>query len=202
MSNANTIQTIQAGLGQPFVANLSLTTSTTETLFSNNTGVVATTLGGGVAILKAPLQGNVPSFYQGGQAIKVRGAGLVTTTGSTNVTLTLYNATAAQIAVAGGVPTTGFTLGSLKASTARAVNTATAPFWFEALLQQDQVGGRLVGQASFEINGLLDIFAATTIITGMSLTAADADLNFALSATQSSGQGALLTLTEFSVDRV
>jgi hypothetical protein len=199
MANANTIASLVAGTGQPFLAPLKLGTSTTETLFSNNTGVVATTLGGGVAILSA-FQAQVPSFYANGQTIRIRGIGTVTTGTSTNLTLTLYNGTAAQLAVAGGVPATSFTLGSLKASSARAVNTATAPFYVDGLFQFDAVGGRLVGQVGFEINGIVDANAASTIITGM---VNDQDLNFLLSATLSSGNAAnVVNLQEFSIERV
>lgn len=200
MSNVNTIQSQVAGTGQPALASLAIGTSTTETLFSLNKGVVLTTLGGGAAVIAAPDQGAVPSVYASGKPFIYRAFGTITTGTSTNITLTLYNATAAQLAVAGGVPATAFTLGSLKASTARAVNSTTAPFLVEAKLQYDSVSNRLVGQVSFEINGIVDVFAASTIITGM---VNDGDLNFALSLTSSSGNAAnAAVLAEQAIEQV
>src|SRR6266478_377910 len=98
MSNVNVIAQYVSGTGQVALAPLALGASTTETLVSLNANAFAPTLGGGVAVLRGAVEGAVPSFYAGGQRIRVSARGTITTGVSTNITATLYNASAAQIA--------------------------------------------------------------------------------------------------------
>ena len=204
MSNVNTIQefvqsSFSPGL-QGTLAPLALGVSTTETLFSLNPNALIPTLGGGVAVLRLIDQGSVPSAFTTTpvKGIKVRALGSVTTGGTTNITLKLYQVTNAQIAA--GIAVTGFTAQAVAASTARAVNSTTAPFYLEAFLQYDPVSNRITGKFEDIINGLFDAPAASTIVTGL---LAENDVNFVLSATSSAGFAAnVVNLQELSIEQV
>jgi hypothetical protein len=89
---------------------------------------------------------------------------------------------------------------ALKASSARTIATTTAPFYIDATFQYDSVSQRLCGQCSFEINGIVDGGAATTIVTGL---LGDSDLNFAISATMGTGNAAdVIVLGEIAISQV
>lgn len=95
----------------------------------------------------------------------VRASGYVTGGTTTNVTVTLY-------AVAGpNIPANPLTAGSwtvLGASTARAVNSSTAPWFYEAALVFDSVSGKLHGTFTDVINNNLDAAAAlSNVVTGI-----------------------------------
>lgn len=88
----------------------------------------------------------------------VRASGFVTGGTTTNVTTTLYAGTS-------------LTPGSntvLQASTARAVNSTSAPWRIEAKLIFDSVSGKLHGTVEHEINNLFDAPAAlTNVVTAL-----------------------------------
>ncbi len=95
---------------------------------------------------------------------KVRGSGYATTAGATTtVTATLYakNAAPAASLVAGNWSVIGV-------SSARVVNTTTVPWWIEADLIFDSVGGKLGGTFNAMVNNTLDAAAAiTNPLTGL-----------------------------------
>jgi hypothetical protein len=124
----------------------------------------------------------------------VRASGYVTTGTNTNVTITLYSGTSLT---AGGNTVLG-------ASTARAVNTTSAPWNFEAVLTFDSVSGKLQGSFKDMINNILDADAAlSNVVTGVSGAAGSASpaLNFVIGVTFSAANvGNIGNLGDFSLD--
>jgi hypothetical protein len=195
MANSNTIASLISGSLQGCIAPLAIGASTTETVFSMSKNPI-TGGGGGPAIVSAG-EGNVPSYYTGGRPFKVTAYGTVTTGASETLVLKLYQVPAAIVASGTGGTVVNDNL--VKTSTARTVATTTAPFLIDATFQYSP-DGRLVGSASFTINGLVDVGAATTIVTGMT---SDGDLNFAVSATMGTGNAAdVVVLNEISISQV
>jgi hypothetical protein len=185
------------GQNQGNLQLLSLGASTSETAFSVNGNTAANpNIAASAAIIKLPDTqptvaigtGLTPAFYwDNGRPFFLQAWGICTTGANANLTLKLYQVPASVVAAglaAGSV--TGCNL--LATSTARAVNTTTGKFYFEALLQWDSISSLLHGQFSDEISNLLDAWAATTAVT--TATAADNELNFLLSATLSAGNAA------------
>jgi hypothetical protein len=195
MANSNTIASLISGSLQGCIAPLAIGASTTETVFSMSKNPI-TGGGGGPAVVGAG-EGNVPSYYTGGRPFNVKAWGIVTTGASETVLLTLYQVPATIVAAGtGGVVANNH---SLKASSARTVATTSAPFLIDATFQYSP-DGRLVGSASFTINGLVDAGAATTIVTGL---VGDSDLNFAVSATMGTGNALdVVVLNEISISQV
>lgn len=104
-------------------------------------------------------------------------SGYIKTTNSTNITLTLYAGTAI---VSGNL---------LKASTATAQNSGTAPFWVKGKLIYDSVSGKLAGTVGFYINGTLVAEATlANTVTGISNTNSPV-VQFCLSITSSAASG-------------
>jgi hypothetical protein len=177
--------------------------STTATAFALNSGAVS--LGGGGVV---PLAiGNPGVFFGSGKKFKVAARGQCITGTSATLTLKLYLVPATAIATAGFssnnvslLSQTTFTNWSLVATTtARAINTATGDWDFQAELQLTQAGttGSLMGTFKDTINGLFDAEAAVTIVTGL---VGEADLNFVIVSTLSAGNAANInTMTEFSI---
>lgn len=195
MSNTNDVKAFVAGSLQNTLAPLALGASTTETGFSVNGNSVAS-IAAKAAVLPISNPGLSPSFWDSGRPFLIRGWGTATTGVSTNITLKLYQVPSAIVAA--GTALTLANDNGIGASTARAVNSTTAPFYFEAKLQWDSVGKALKGQISFEINNLVDVFAATTAITGLT---ADSELNFLVSATSSAGNAAnVINLQELTIE--
>lgn len=132
--------------------NANVTSAQVFNLISNN-AVPATVAAPGKLVLEQ-------------KRFTVRAEGNVITGTTTNVTATL----AAGLVI----PGTPLTLGNwttLGASTARAVNTASAPWWIEANLIFDSTSGKLQGVFSDMINNLYDAFAAlSNVVTGINGT--------------------------------
>jgi len=149
-----------------------------------------------VNVCTLPLVGNTSQ-----KRLRVTAVGYVTTGTTTNVTATL-------IGIAGqSQPGTPFTIGNwttIAASTARAVNSASAPWIIEADLIYDNVSGKLHGKFSAEVNNLVDNWAAITgVLTGLS----DAPANtmpvalFGVAITFSAANGGNIgNLGDFSLD--
>ena len=57
--------------------------------------------------------------------------------------------------------------------------------------------GILSGQATFDINGSLNVYTAITNITGL---VGEADLNFAVAVTLGTGTGSTVTMDELRLD--
>jgi hypothetical protein len=197
MSNANVIASLVSGTIQGTIAPLAVGASTAETAILMSVNPL-TLGGGGGAVLVGAAEGNTPSFYAGGRPFKVQAWGTATTGASETLTLKLYQVPGAIVSAG-----TSATLANdhvVKASSARTIATSTAPFYVEGLFQYESVSQRLVGNVSFEINGLLDVAAASTIITGL---LGDGDLNFILSATMGTGNAAdVINLNEISISQV
>jgi hypothetical protein len=93
----------------------------------------------------------------------VRASGRITTATATNVTLTLQSGTSL---VSGNNAT-------MKASTARACNTASCPWWLQAELIFDHTSGLLHGVAEFLVNNLYDAKAAITAVANITDASVD-----------------------------
>jgi hypothetical protein len=185
---------------------LALGTSTAEASFSiNGNSAVNPVTAASAAILKLPDTQPVLAIgtaiasvfhWDNGRPFMIQGWGICKTGVSANLTLKLYQVPASVVAAglaAGSV--SGCNL--LATSTARAVNSTTGKFIFQAELQWDSATGLLHGCFTDTINNLLDAWAATTAVT--TATLADNELNFLLSATLSSGNAAnVVTLMEFA----
>jgi hypothetical protein len=186
---------------------LALAASTSEASFAVNGNSAANpVIAASAAILKlvdtsptpAIGTGAVPVFtYDNGKPFFLQGWGKGVTGANATLTLKLYQVPASVVAAglaAGSV--VGCNL--LASSTARAINTTTGKFYFEAVLQWDSTTGLIHGQFSDQISNLLDAWAATTAAT--TATLADNELNFLISATLSAGNAAnVVTLVEFAV---
>jgi hypothetical protein len=187
---------------QPLV----LGASTSEASFSINGNSAANpVIPASAAILKMPstqpvvaIGTNLPPVFvwDNGRPFFLQGWGKCITGVNATLTLKLYQVPASVVAAglaAGSVA--GCNL--LATTTARAVNTTTGKFYFEALIQWDATTGLIHGQFSDQISNLLDAWAATTAVT--TATLADNELNFLLSATLSSGNAAnQVILQEFA----
>jgi hypothetical protein len=202
----DSVKALVLGGSQGNLQALALGTSTTETSFSVNGNTAANpVIAAQAAILKLPdtqpvlAVGTAISsvfYWDNGRPFSVQGWGICKTGASANLTLKLYQVPASVVAAglaAGSVA--GCNL--IATSTARAVNSTTGKFLFQAELQWDSVTGLIHGDFSVLINNLLDAWAATTAVT--TATLADNELNFLLSATLSSGNAAnVVTLMEFA----
>jgi hypothetical protein len=207
MATNDSVKGLFLGSSQNNLQALALGTSTSEASFAVNGNSAANpAIAASAAILKLPDTqpvtaigtGLTPVFYwDNGRPFYLQGWGICTTGASTNLTLKLYQVPASVVAAglaAGSVA--GCNL--IATSTARAVNTTTGKFIFQAQLQWDSISKLLHGQFSVDISNLLDGWAATTAAT--TATAADNELNFLLSATLSSGNAAnVVTMQEFIV---
>jgi hypothetical protein len=202
----DSVKALVLGGSQGNLQALALGASTTETSFSVNGNTAANpVIAAQAAILKLPdtqpvlAVGTAISsvfYWDNGRPFSVQGWGICKTGANANLTLKLYQVPASVVAAglaAGSVA--GCNL--LATSTARAVNTTTGKFFFEAMLQWDSTTGLIHGQFSDMISNLVDAWAATTAVT--TATLADNELNFLLSATLSSGNAAnVVTLVEFA----
>jgi hypothetical protein len=200
------IKGLVLGGSQGNLQALALGTSTSETAFSINGNSAANpVIAASAAILKLPDTQPVLAigtaissvfYWDNGRPFLIQGWGKCVTGVSANLTLKLYQVPASVVAAglaAGSVA--GCNL--LATSTARAVNSTTGKFIFQAELQWDSTTGLIHGCFTDTINNLLDAWAATTAVT--TATLADNELNFLLSATLSSGNAAnIVTLMEFA----
>lgn len=123
----------------------------------------------------------------------IRASGKALTAGNYTLTLGLY----AKVVV----PASPLVAGSwtlLGASSARAINTTTAPFLFTATLISDSVSGLLHGTFGAIINNLVDANAAITALTGVNLAGStEPAISFCLGATFGTGGANVATLTNF-----
>jgi hypothetical protein len=202
----DSIKGLVLGGSQGNLQPLALGASTTETAFSVNGNSAANpAIAAQAAILRLPgtqpvlaVGTAISSVFQwdNGKPFYLQGWGVCKTGTNATLTLKLYQVPASVVAAglaAGSVA--GCNL--LATSTARAVNTTTGKFIFEAMLQWDSVTGLIHGQFTDEISNLLDAWAATAAVT--TATLADNELNFMISATLSSGNAAnVVTLQEFA----
>ena len=194
------------GSSQGNLQALALGTSTSETSFAVNGNSAANpVIAASAAILKLPDTQPVLAvgtgissvfYWDNGRPFYLQAWGVAKTGVSANLTLKLYQVPASVVAAglaAGSVA--GCNL--IATSTARAVNSTTQKFLFQAELQWDSASGLLHGQFTDQISNLLDAWAATTAVT--TATLADNELNFLLSATLSSGNAAnVVTMQEFA----
>jgi hypothetical protein len=178
----------------------------TATAFDLTSGAVS--LGGGGVI---PLSVGTPGIYAGtGKTLKLSARGVCVTGTSANLTLKLYQIPASVLASAGffsGMAAvsplsqqtfTGWNL--MATSTARAVNSTTASWDFQAELQLTQIGSTFAIAGTFwdTINDLYDARAAITAVTAQ--TSGEADLNFVIVSTLSAANaGNTNYMTEFSI---
>jgi hypothetical protein len=194
MANANVIASLTGGFLQGSVAPLAIGASTVPTVFSMNINPI-TSGGGGPAVLVGPAENNTPSFYAGCRPFKVTGWGTALTKATETVVLAIYQVPGVIVkAGTAGVLTNDNLLVS---STARSIANGTAPWYCDFTMQYEPVSQRLIGSGSFNINGLDDANASTTIVTGL---VGDGDLNFIIAATMGTGTaGDLITLTELNI---
>lgn len=220
MATVDTIQRRVQGPNQNDIAPLLLATSTTETAFATNGLIIAgsTVLAAQPALIRLPDQGANPSMWDmalnTGLEFRLRFKGQAGTGASTNLTLKCYQVPSAIVAVSGTGTGSASTLSNdavIFASTARAVNTTTGIFFGEAKLNWNATTRILQGTFTITINNLTDAWAATTAVTtaappagvvpvGQLTASADAELNFILSATLSSGNAAnIVNLMEIAL---
>lgn len=198
MANDNTNKSLLLGtLQEQLIPLTNAIAGTTATAFAQGNGLVSGT-GGTVAVLSV---GN-PGLYNGtGRPIVLRAFGVATGGASaTTLTMTLYQVPGAALPLTSGVTNqqTFTTWNSLKASTARTITSLTVSWKMTAVLQLSATG-RLEGSATWEIAGLLDGDAATTVVSAL---LGEVDLNFAVVSTMSAAQAANVnTMTEFSLEQ-
>jgi hypothetical protein len=198
MANDNTIKSLVLGtLQEQLIPLTNAFAGTTATAFAQGNGLVSGS-GGTVAVLSL---GN-PGLYNGtGRPIVVRAFGVATGGASaTTLTLTLYEVPGAALPLTSGTTNqqTFTTWNSLRASTARTI-TALTVNWNIAAEFRLSATGRLEGKVEFEIAGLLDVYAASSIISGL---LGEIDLNFAVVSTMSASQAANVNnMTEFSLEQ-
>lgn len=199
----DTFAYLNQGSVQNNLQPLALGASTAEASFSVNGNSAANpVIAAKPAILRLCDQGIIPSsgaspvfFWDSGKPFYLQGWGKCVTGANATLTLKLYQ-------VPKSVIDAGLAAGSvvgcqlLATSTARAVNTTTGKFVFQAEFQWDATTGLLHGQFTDQISNLLDAWAATTAVTTL---LQDADLNFLMSATLSAGNAAnVVTLSELA----
>lgn len=199
----DTLASLVLGGSQKNLQPLALGASTAEATFSvNGNGAANPVIAVTPAILRLPDTGIIPSsgaspvfFWDNGKPFYLQGWGVGVTGANATLTLKLYQVPLSVIQAGLAVGSvTGCQL--LATSTARAINTTTGKFIFQAELQWDSTTKLLHGQFTDEISNLLDAWAATTAVTTL---AQDADLNFLMSATYSAGNAAnVVTLNEFA----
>lgn len=189
---------------------LALGTSTSEASFAINGNSAANPpIAASAAILKLPDTSPTPAIgtgatpvfvWEAGRPFLIQGWGICKTGTSANLTLKLYQVPASVVA-AGLAAGSVTNCQSIAASSARAVNSTTGKFIFQAELQWDSATGLIHGCFTDTINNVLDAWAVTTAVT--TATLADNELNFLMSATLSSGNAAnVVTLQEFAAIQV
>jgi len=191
----DTVKGLQFGTIQGAIQSLTLGTSTSETAFAVNGNSVAS-IAAKPAILSLPDTGiAAPFVWDNGKPFFLQAWGICTTGTNATLTLKLYQVPLSVIQA-------GLAVGSVSGlqviatSTARAVNSTTGKFIFQAEMQWDSTSKLLHGQFTDEISNLLDAWTATTAVTTL---AQDADLNFLLSATLSAGNAAnVVNMQEFT----
>lgn len=196
MANASTVRRQVSGTQQLTIAPLLGTTiTTTATAFQLNNNALTLT-GGGVI----PLAAGVTGLYAGtGRVLHVAAQGTISgaTSGSTALTLTLYEVPASVIAA--GLTAASFTSwNSVAATSSKTITGTQGSFTFDARLQLDNAGN-LEGQFTSGIDSAaITIWVATTQVTGL---VGEADLNFVLVATLATAYtGVVLNLNEFRID--
>lgn len=195
MANASTVRRQIGGTQQLTIAPINGTTVTsTATAFQlNNNGLTLT--GGGVI----PLSAGVTGLYAGtGQVLHVAAQGTFTGAADDDLTITLYEVPAAKLPIAdtltGAQTFTGWN--TIAASSSQVIDGVKGNWSADARLQLSSTG-ILSGQATFDINASVNVYAAITNITGL---VGEADLNFVVVATFSSGTGSTVTMDEFRLD--
>ena len=196
MANTNTIKSLVLGtLQEQLIPLTNAVAGSTATAFATGNGLVSGT-GGAVATIST---GNVGLYNGTGRPIVLRAFGTATgQVSATTLTLTLYEVPGAALPLTSGVTNqqTFTTWNSLKASTARTITSLTVSWQMFATLQLSSTG-RLEGECKWEIAGLLDVGAATSVISGL---LGEVDLNFAVVSTMSTAAAANVnTMTEFSL---
>lgn len=166
-ANSATATTLNAQAAQsgPLPALQAITSATEAKILSPENTAVALTV---------TLPPNTPSTEQ--TVIDVMISGYIKTTASGTIALALYEDGLATV-----------TAGNLLHKTASAVtqNTATAPFFFHAVLIYDSVSGKLTGKAGGMINNVIDPeIALTNVLTGIS-NVANPVLTFSFTITSS-----------------
>ena len=195
MANASTVRRQVGGTQQLTIASINGTTvTTTKTAFQlNNNGLTLT--GGGVI----PLSAGVTGLYAGtGQVLHVAAQGTVVGASGETLLITLYEIPAALLPIADTLTgaQTFTNWNTIAASSAQSVSSVKANWSADARLQLSSTG-ILSGQATFDINGSLNVYAAITNITGL---VGEADLNFAVAVTFGTGTGSTVTMDEFRID--
>lgn len=197
------------GILQGQLQPLALGASTTETTFSvNGNNAANPVIAAAPAILKmpdtalaVPVGGGTvtPFVYDNGRPFFIQAWGVCTTGTTANLTIKLYQVPYAILGTLAVGSVTGCNL--ILASSARAVNTTTGSWLYQAELQWNSTSKLLTGSATDTINsGPIDAWAATNIIT---TTAQDADLNFIVSATLSAGNAAnVVTMQECAAQQL
>lgn len=200
MADNNAIKSLVLGtLQEQLIPLTNAIASTTETAYAAGNGLVSG-VGGGVGLLQL---GNPGLYFGTGRELLITARGYDVVGATSTLTLKLYQIPASLLPIANTVAgQQTFTSWNLLATTtARSVTVANGQcsFVVKAFLQCG-AAGRLTGRFEDEINGLYDVWAATTIVTGL---LGEQDLNFALTATQSAGNAATVsTLAEFTLTQV
>lgn len=212
MANVNTIVYQESGINQTAATTVAYPVQqnniapnknpiTTAVPFSLNANPISAS-GGGVIPLSMP-----PGIQPGGGPFRLRAKGTAITGGNYTLQLGIYQVPNAIIQA--GTQATLANLHVVELSTARAINTTTAPWSIEALLTWDPIGSVLQGYASFLINNLLDAATAVTAVTLVapvtSVPGADVswDLNFVITALFGTTSAANIAwMNEFSLEGV
>ena len=190
MPNANTFEQL-VGAASPAQGKKAIPaflpgSTTSAVIVTDQTGGAATANAVTGSALSAPTAG---AINKDGFPFKVRLAGRVTTTGSTNIT----------VAIAQGSTTTYASGNVIATSAATATNTASANFMLEAICLWDSTLQKLNGvQYGAFNNTLIDIVALTNQV---SVTTQGA-LQFVLAVTSSGASTATFYISEFAIDAV
>lgn len=197
MPDINTMAYQQAGPNQNNIAPNTNAQGTTETAVTLNANPFATALGitggGGAIPLSVPstqgaVQGSsvAAGIWQSGRPFKLRAYGTVTTGATCNITIKLYQVSAAVLAAATAATLANDTL--LNSSGTFAVNTTSSNWEMEAQLQYDTTSKKLTGSIKWSAGGTFVAEAEISVLT--SATASEGELNFLLSQTFSAGNAA------------
>lgn len=190
MPNANTYEQL-LGAASPAQGKKAIPAflpgaTTTAVIVTDQTAGAAIAYAVNGSVLSAPTAGGL---NQDGLPFKVRLAGRVTTTGSTNIT----------VAIAQGTTTTYASGNVIATSAATAVNTTSANFVVEAVCMWDSVLQKLNG---YQIGAFNNTLIAAAALTNQVTVTAQTSLQFVLAVTSSGASTATFYISAFEIDRV
>lgn len=196
MPNANVIARLMGAdspaQGKTAIPSFTQGTPTTAQIVTDQTAggafLIASTAAAGASQFSATKAGGI-NFD--GMPFRIRVVGRVTTTGSTNITVAIMQASSA---------TTTYTSGNVIATTqARAVNTASANFLLEATCMWDSTSTKLNG-IQHDWNGTTPTIDAEAVLTNQLAITTQSSLGFEIAVTSSTASTATFYFSEFVIE--